>query len=312
MTPDRRKTPDRRMPTASRKTMARLVVVGISLATGIGAAVLASGLKPPEILPVIVAKDPVSTIVVAAAHLEYGTTLTDDNVSETPWESSIVPEGAFTSKADLLKDGARAVLTSMERNEPVVSSRITGPNQPASLAALTEPGMRAVAVRVDEARGVAGFVRMGDRVDVILTRSELQEWAERSLRRRPAAGRQGSRDGPSRQRTPRTPDRGTDRDRRGFDRAGAKAHSCRERGNTVARAAASQQSESRGHPAHNLGGYWRIRTGRGARASTRAVARGRSVDLPRRHGTKNISRCVSRTVSPSAIMSRFRHRLLEP
>jgi pilus assembly protein CpaB len=73
--------------------------------------------------------------------LEYATTLTDDNVSEVPWESSIVPKGAFKSKSDLLKDGKRAVLTSMEMNEPVLSSRITGPNQPASLAALTEPGI---------------------------------------------------------------------------------------------------------------------------------------------------------------------------
>jgi pilus assembly protein CpaB len=150
-------------------TPARIVVVGISLAAGIGAAVLASGSNPPEI---IVAKGSVSTIVVAAGPLEYGTTLTDGNVSEAPWESSIVPEGAFQSKADLLKDGEREALTSMKRNEPILSSRITGPNQPASLAALTEPGMRAVSVRVDEARGVAGFVRMGDRVDVILTRSD--------------------------------------------------------------------------------------------------------------------------------------------
>jgi pilus assembly protein CpaB len=135
---------------------------------GIGAAVLASGAKPP----VMVAKVPVSSIVVAARALEYGTTLTDDNVSEAPWESAIVPEGAFKSKADLLRDGQRAALSSMNRNEPVLSSRITGPNQPASLAALTEPGMRAVSVRVDEARGVAGFVRMGNRVDVILTRSD--------------------------------------------------------------------------------------------------------------------------------------------
>ena len=127
----------------------------------------ASGSKPPEI---IVAKGPVSTIVVAAGPLEYGTTLTDENVSEAPWELSIVPDGAFQSKADLLKDGARAALTSMKRNEPILSSRITGANQPASLAALTEPGMRAVSVRVDEARGVAGFVRMGDRVDFILIR----------------------------------------------------------------------------------------------------------------------------------------------
>jgi pilus assembly protein CpaB len=159
-----------KMTTTRRVPMppARLVVLGISLMAGIGAAVLASGSKAP----VIVAKVPVSTIVVAAGPLEYGTTLTDDNVSEAPWESSIVPEGSFQSKADLLKDGVRAALTSMKRNEPVLNSRITGPNQPASLAALTEPGMRAVSIRVDEARGVAGFVRMGDRVDVILIRSD--------------------------------------------------------------------------------------------------------------------------------------------
>jgi pilus assembly protein CpaB len=171
MTPDRRVTPDRRMPTPSTKAIARFVVIGISLAAGIGAAILASGSKPPEIHEIVVAKGPVSTIVVAAGRLEYGTTLTDDNLSEAPWESSVVPEGAFQSKADLLKDGARAALTSMKPNEPVLSSRITGPNQPASLAALTEPGMRAVSVRVDEAREVAGFVRMGDRVDVIVIRT---------------------------------------------------------------------------------------------------------------------------------------------
>jgi len=90
------------MNTARRMPPARLVVVGVSLAAGIGAAVLASGSKPP----VIIAKDPASSIVVAAGPLEYGTTLTDANVNEVPRESSIVPEGAFKSKADLLKDGS--------------------------------------------------------------------------------------------------------------------------------------------------------------------------------------------------------------
>jgi Flp pilus assembly protein CpaB len=82
------------MKTARRIPMppARLVVLGISLAAGIGAAVLASGSKPPEI---VVAKGPVSTIVVAAGPLECGATLTDDNLSEALWASSIVPEGSI-------------------------------------------------------------------------------------------------------------------------------------------------------------------------------------------------------------------------
>jgi pilus assembly protein CpaB len=120
----------------------------------IGAAVLASGSRAPEI---VVAKGPVSTIVVAAGPLEYGTTLADDNVSEAPWESSIVPEGAFRSKADLLKDGARAALTSMNRNEPILSSRITGPNQPVPwLRSLSQHARGFSPGR--EAREVAGFV----------------------------------------------------------------------------------------------------------------------------------------------------------
>ncbi|MGQ0444334.1 MAG: Flp pilus assembly protein CpaB [Beijerinckiaceae bacterium] len=160
-----------KMTTARGMPPARLLVVGVSISAGIGAAALAGREKAP----VIIAKDPVGTIVVAAGPLEYGAALSDENVTEIAWESSIVPEGAFKLKADLLKDGTREALTTIKKNEPILSSRITGPNQLASLAALTEPGMRAVAIRVDEANGVAGFVRMGDRVDIILTRSNVRD-----------------------------------------------------------------------------------------------------------------------------------------
>jgi pilus assembly protein CpaB len=40
--------------------------------------------------------------------------------------------------------------------------------------------MRAVSIRFDEARGVAGFVRMGDRVNVILTTSDSKDKPSRS------------------------------------------------------------------------------------------------------------------------------------
>ncbi|MGO9943441.1 MAG: Flp pilus assembly protein CpaB [Rhodoblastus sp.] len=113
-----------------------------------------------------------STIVVAAQPLEFGAPLTADNIIEVPWASSVIPDGAFTSAADLLKDGRRVVLTPVQKNEPILVSRITGSGQRASLSALIDAGMRAVTLRVDDVRGVAGFVLPGDRVDLVLTRHE--------------------------------------------------------------------------------------------------------------------------------------------
>src|SRR5260221_10254379 len=112
------------------------------------------------------------TIVVAASQLSLGVTLAEDNLAEIPWAASTVPEGAFATKHELLKDGRRVVLASLERNEPVLRAKITLPGQPGSLSSVLEDGKRAVTVRVDDVRGVAGFIRPNDRVDVVLIRTE--------------------------------------------------------------------------------------------------------------------------------------------
>ena len=62
------------------------------------------------------------------------------------------------------------MLTAIEANEPILSSKITGPGQRATLSAMIADGMRAVTIRVNDVEGVAGFVLPGDRVDVALTR----------------------------------------------------------------------------------------------------------------------------------------------
>lgn len=114
---------------------------------------------------------PVGSIVVATVPLSFGATLSRDNVTEIPWASGRLPEGAFASREELLKDGRRAVLAPVAKNEPILNSKVTGPGQRASLSALLDEGKRAVTVRVDDVRGVAGFVLPGDRVDVVLIRS---------------------------------------------------------------------------------------------------------------------------------------------
>ena len=116
----------------------------------------------------LAAGDSVGTIVVAAAPLGFGAEVSPDSITEISWIAKSLPEGAFVSKDELLKDGRRVVLSPLGRGEPVLRSKVTGPGQRALLSALLEAGKRAVTLRVDDVRGVAGFILPGDFVDVVL------------------------------------------------------------------------------------------------------------------------------------------------
>jgi pilus assembly protein CpaB len=110
------------------------------------------------------------TVVVAKQPLRFGTELTASMLQEEPWPVASMPAGAFTKISDVLHGGRRVVLTAIEPNEPVLSLKITGPGERATLSALVKPGMKAVTIRVNDVEGVGGFVLPGDRVDVVLTR----------------------------------------------------------------------------------------------------------------------------------------------
>jgi pilus assembly protein CpaB len=110
------------------------------------------------------------TIVVAAAPLRFGTRLTPQMVREVPWSEGAIPTGTFASINDLMNPGKRIVLASIEPNEPILRTKITGPGQRATLSAVIEPGMKAVTIRVNDVEGVGGFVLPGDHVDVLMTR----------------------------------------------------------------------------------------------------------------------------------------------
>ena len=110
------------------------------------------------------------TIVVASRPLRFGAELSASSLRELAWPENAVPAGAFAKISDLMAAGRRVVLTAIEANEPVLSSKVTGPGQRATLSAMIADGMRAVTIRVNDVDGVAGFVLPGDRVDVSLTR----------------------------------------------------------------------------------------------------------------------------------------------
>ena len=114
----------------------------------------------------------IQTIVVAAKPLRFGAELGSMSLREITWPADAVPAGAFNKIADLTSNGRRVVLTAIEANEPILSSKITGSGQRATLSAMLGEGMKAVTIRVNDVEGVAGFVLPGDRVDVVLTRQQ--------------------------------------------------------------------------------------------------------------------------------------------
>ncbi len=110
------------------------------------------------------------TLVVAARPLRFGAELVGAALKEVPWPQDAVPAGSFKTIRELTASGRRVVLTSIETNEPVLATKITGSGQRATLSATISPGMKAVTLRVNDVEGVAGFVLPGDRVDIMVTR----------------------------------------------------------------------------------------------------------------------------------------------
>ena len=100
--------------------------------------------------------------------MPVGTRLTEADVRLVAWPANVAVEGGHTSIPDVV---GRAVITSVVSNEPLLESKMAPRQAGAGLTAAIPEGMRAVAVRVNDVVGVAGFVLPGTRVDVILTGS---------------------------------------------------------------------------------------------------------------------------------------------
>jgi pilus assembly protein CpaB len=106
-------------------------------------------------------------IVLATRDIEVGTVLKEEDVKLSDWPAA-VPAGAAGKTQDVV---GRGVTTPIFAKEPVIDSRLAPKGAGGGLAAMIPPGMRAVAIRVNEVVGVAGFVTPGMRVDVLISGS---------------------------------------------------------------------------------------------------------------------------------------------
>ena len=103
-------------------------------------------------------------VVVATRNLASGDLIKDSDVALADWTGT-PPKNALLKKEDAV---GRGVVDAIYQGEAVMDNRIAARGAGAGLAATIPQGMRAVAVRVNDVVGVAGFAIPGMHVDILL------------------------------------------------------------------------------------------------------------------------------------------------
>jgi pilus assembly protein CpaB len=107
---------------------------------------------------------PATKLVVAAHDLQVGLLIHDYDLAEAPW-SGPLPDHAAKTRQEAI---GRGVIATIYQNEPILDHRLASKGAGGGLAATIPVGMRAVALRVNDVVGLAGFVLPGMRVDVLV------------------------------------------------------------------------------------------------------------------------------------------------
>src|SRR6516225_2348706 len=107
---------------------------------------------------------------VAARPLPRGTLAREEDFTVRSVPPDQVPAGAILESPDA-KAGLPGALVRkfVDAGSPVTLEDILRPKDRGFLASVLAPDSRAITIKVDEESGVAGLIRPGDRVDVVLT-----------------------------------------------------------------------------------------------------------------------------------------------
>ncbi|GBD45149.1 hypothetical protein HRbin40_02651 [bacterium HR40] len=113
--------------------------------------------------------EPRQAVLVARDAIPAGSFLTPASLAWQEWPDVPLPASYVLRGEATPEDFAGAVARrDLATGEPITTEVLVRPGERGFLAAVLEPGMRAISVAIDEATGNAGLVFPGDRVDVVL------------------------------------------------------------------------------------------------------------------------------------------------
>jgi pilus assembly protein CpaB len=160
-----------------RMKAARLVILGVAIAAGGLAAMLASGPEQPApaTAPEPVAKLETIEVLIAKAEIPMGHTV---NAADMQWQTwpTAAAGPTFIRKTER-PDAAEKLAGSLARSafvmgEPIREAKLLQAKGSGFMAAILPSGMRAVSTDISPETGAAGFILPNDRVDVLLTRRD--------------------------------------------------------------------------------------------------------------------------------------------
>lgn len=115
-------------------------------------------------------KAELANVVTVQRSLTFGYGIRREDLKLVKWPADAVPEGAYRSIEDVFKgEHAPRIKIDVGAGEVLLHSKVNTTHQGSAISMLLPPGLRAVTIKINEIRGVAGFVRPSDRVDILLT-----------------------------------------------------------------------------------------------------------------------------------------------
>ncbi len=212
----------------------RIIVLLIAVIAAGGTAMYArswiEGQQSPIARAAPAPKEARHEVLVADLDLAAGTFVKPQHLRWQRWPTDDVPETYVLRGARTEAEMVGAVVRrSIGVGEPVTDGAVVKPGDRGFLAAVLDPGMRAVSVPITATSGNSGLIFPGDRVDLILTQTLIPPEGDAAPGQRDRAAQHAHhRDGRRDRRRPRGQGQreGQDRDPRGHARRRPRRSRC--------------------------------------------------------------------------------------
>ncbi len=144
-----------------------IMLLLVSLFMGVGAAWVANNWVGSQLVPEATADANMANIVVASLAIPFGTKIEVNHIKLVEIPKTAIPAGAFTSTEEVVGMIAKQAIFS---GELLIPEKLADHEGGSTLAAVIQPKMRAITLRVNDVIGVAGFLLPGNHVDILATK----------------------------------------------------------------------------------------------------------------------------------------------